>query len=226
MGWTLGIALWGGFTAGVVAVFGAFPIVGLLATLASLAVFYRLCAGYFDACFNGARGGRLEPAATAASGDFSMMGYALGGGAVLVYLIGYVIAIHLVILGAFGMDPTNPTYTDNAVLLGVRTLLFVPAPVAFALRAASQSSIALFALPHQLRVMAAAGGAYVVPVLVGNFALAVPFTLLMVSADAGLVPLLLELLLSSAISAYAFGAMGAAMGWIANRNKDVDGLLG
>jgi hypothetical protein len=216
LGWTLGLGAYGLWLLFVCSFFGPFPLVGFLAVWGTVAIFYRLASQYFDACFHGARAGRLEPRESEIPKDPTLYKVVFEGLGIVAFILVLSMVATVVFL-AIGGNMESQDLGDLLLEHILATIFSTFVPAGLALRAARGTTSSLFNFPRQLAIARAAGLRYLVPVAVSGFALSVPFAVLEWGYSAGYVSGAFFFVFACGAAGYVFGAMGAAMGWLANR---------
>jgi len=216
LGYTLGFAFAGIFLS-------LFAYVGVVVWLV-VALVYSGCSAFFGACLAGARDGNLEPQRADVVPDGGLTALALPGLAVLFYVL-LLIGLGAVLATLTGVDVTYPTAAQQVWLTCLVFVSTLPFAAGMTLLRSWQTPLALIHVPAQLAVMRAAGVQYLVPALVAMFVASVPMTLIMWAYELGFVARFVVMAASCATTGYAFGATGAAMGWIAYHNDDVADIL-
>ncbi len=205
------------------AMLGWFALPGLIALAA---LFYTLALRFATACFNGARAGDDEPDLTdvPAGGFAGWFGPGLGVSAFFVALF-----LVIVLIGAALVGPrTDETVMTAGRALVSRAILVIgmaPMAASVGLAIARGSTTAMFRLPSVARVMVVSGGRYAIPFVVSVFAGAAPFWVVgWAQSQGGPLAFLLTSTLMM-ISGYAWGAIGASMGWLARVDPDAADVL-
>jgi len=199
-------------------------LIGLPLVLVSIGLFYAGAGRFFQACMNGAREGRWEPQSVEHADTRFMVAWVLPGFAVLIPLL-FLVYMPVVLLASGGSLPPAGTVEFSLVLRMVGILALVPYPAMMAVYRSRTNAFALFDLPSVIKVIVQSGSRYLLPAIVLSFAAEVPYTILVLVRSLGLVPATMSSILGCVLCGYAFGATGAAMGWIAYHEEGVRDAL-
>lgn len=200
-------------------VFFGWPVVWI-----TIAITYASFGRFFDACMRGAREGRLEPRETGELDRSELRDWVLNGMMVLLPLM-LLLGVCDVLLFWVGWTPWTSPGGFSPAYFAVSALFLLPYPAMLALWRSTGSPMAILSLPHHVLLMRAAGWRYLVPTLIINFAALLPWYALEQARAGGAISGLIYWVLWTVLAGYAFGATGAAMGWIAAHNEDVRDLL-
>lgn len=199
-----------------------FPLFWML-----VAVFYTLALRFATACFNGARAGDDEPDLTDVPSG-GALSWLAPGGIMTAYLLGAIYIFALVFdavsPGTTAADLESSTRLSLGALL-LTCLVFAPFAASLGLAAARGSAVAMFAFPSVFRLVGASGGRYVVPLVIGLFAGSAPFQVVTWAQQRGGTWAFLLTATTMMITGYAFGAIGASMGWLARVDPDAADVL-
>jgi hypothetical protein len=210
------------FMAGIYAwlfVFG-FPIV-----LAILGFLCTMMLRYLWSCYLAARDGQPEPALLEEGGASFASTWVYPGLALLMLFFGLFMVTGALFSACFGSFE-EVSFLEWLVLHLFLAGVLYTSPAALVMLMNSRSVLALFRLPTQIQIVRRAGSDWLVPWLVGNFAMMIPLFIVQQLADdaSGIVWVLLRAV-GFVFCVWAYGATGAAVGWLARRNPEVRRLL-